>query len=66
MKYMISKAKKKKIYTNKPTGDETSKIYSEIAGCIISLNDNNRCEPYLLHSHVRYHIQKEKRLKGLQ
>ena len=60
MKYMISKAKKKKIYTNKPTGDETSKIYSEIAGCIISLNDNNRCEPYLLHSHVRYIYRRNK------
>ena len=31
-----------------------------MTGCIISLNDNNRCEPSLLHSHVGY-VQKGKK-----
>ena len=66
IQYMISEEKRKKIYTDKPTEDEANKMYSEVAGCVISLNDNKRSESYSWHSHVRY-VQKEKRkLKSIQ
>ena len=68
IQFMISEAKKK-ICIDEPTEEEANKIYDEVTGCVISLNDNRRCESYSLYSsQVRYvPVQKEyKRLRRFQ
>ena len=42
IQFMISEAKRNKVNIDKPTEDEANKMYGDVAGCVISLNDSRR------------------------
>ena len=57
IQFMLSGAKGKQFYIDKPIEDEAYKIYSEMVGYVLSFNDNRRCQSYSWYLHVRY-VQK--------
>ena len=56
---MIAEAKNKNIYIDTTDEEEANKMYNQVAGSVISINKNKRCDSFCWYSHVRY-IQKEK------